>query len=93
MVQIQSLDHSEPCGIESVVSCRTSDQWEFRVKFQCKDEAIRVGPPKSGFVHMQRPLTGITPQPSVGMCGENTLRLLLARARISMKFHFTGIRP
>ena len=43
-------------------------------------------------MHMQRPSTGITPQPSVGPCGENTLRLLLARASASTKSltHVTG---
>ena len=57
-----------------------------------QSEAFRVGPPGSGSVHTRRPLMGITPQPSVGPCGENTLRLLLARARISTKSHFTRIQ-
>ena len=64
------FDLSKPCGKVSVVSCIAVDQGGCRTKSQCRDEAIRVGPPGSGSVHTLRPLTGITPQPSVGLCGD-----------------------
>ena len=40
------------------------------MKSQSRDGAIRVGPPHSGSMHMLRPSMGITPQPSVGLCGD-----------------------
>ena len=69
-----AFDLSEPCGIRSGISSKTK-----RACGILKEGHKREGDgnqresPRNGSTHMLRPSVGITPQPSVGLCGDTRL--------------------